>query len=126
VAFLNKRPSKRVLFLDACFSGPKGTPDIRKALAATPPGWVVLSSSTGNEFSYEADEWQHGSFTYGIKQALGEGKADANNDKQITLSELHSFLERTLPAQNNKAVKPEQHPTLQKEGVEDFVIFLME
>lgn len=45
-AFLEKRPSKRMVLLDSCFSGGKAHPDISKAVAETPPGWVAVQETS--------------------------------------------------------------------------------
>lgn len=128
VAFLNQRPSKRVLLLDACFSGSgrKGNPNVSKTLADNPAGWVLISSSTGTKYSYEHQNWQHGSITYALMQAIEMDKADLNNNRQITLNELYSFLRIQVPAQNRVQNLPEQHPTIKKEEVDDFVIYILE
>ncbi|MER0442825.1 caspase family protein, partial [Emticicia sp. W12TSBA100-4] len=125
LAFLEKRPSKHVVLMDVCFSGGKAHPDISKVVAETPPGWVMLSSSTGYELSFEHTDWQHCSFDYAIQQALRQGKADKNNDGQITLGELYDFLAKKVPAQNRSKNLTEQHPTIKKEGVEDTIIYVL-
>ncbi len=123
---LEKRPSKRILLLDACYSGAggKGSPDVSKAIAQTPPGWVLLSSSKGIEQSFEHADWQHGSFTFGLKQALEYGKADTDQNGQITLKELYDYLRITIPRQNRSKRLPEQNPVMNKDTDDDFVIFL--
>ncbi len=127
LTFLEKRPSKRILLLDACFSGSggKGSPDVSKAIAQTPPGWVLLSSSKGTELSYEHPDWAHGSFTYSLKQALENGKADTDQNGEITLKELYDYLKVAVPAQNRSKKLPAQNPIIKKETIDDdFVIFL--
>lgn len=127
LANLERRPSKRVIFLDACYSGKgaKARPDITKALADTPPGFVIISSSSGSELSYEDEKWEHGSFTYALSRALKTGEADTDDDKVITVSELYEYLKVEVPRQNRSAGRPAQNPDIRRKDADDFPVFIL-
>jgi len=98
---LNTVPGKKVVILDACFSGAaivKGLDDPYVASAFSGPDFKVLTSAGGLEPSFlwtdGAGMVQGGSF---FAQALTEGitaegryAADLNRDGLITLRELHA------------------------------------
>ena len=68
-------------------------------------GVTVMTSSSGNEFSYENPRWGHGAFSKAILEGLN-GSADFNNDRTISLLELNLFVtERVKELTNGR-----QHP----------------
>jgi uncharacterized caspase-like protein len=107
--------TKVIALFDTCYSGDAvGTralpPDIdvvAQELAAAENGIVVITSSTGTELSRESKELQHGIFTSALLEALG-GKADANRDGYISLSELRGYLGTRVQALSGNR----QHPTV--------------
>ncbi len=83
-------------------------------------GAVVISAAAGNSYALESDEWKNGIFTYSILAGLKSGKADKNNDGQITVTELKNFVGREV----ERLTEGEQKPTSRKENLEfDFVIW---
>jgi uncharacterized caspase-like protein len=101
---MSAAPCKKLILLDACHSGQSGADlmsfasakavDIDRVvneIAETEPGITVMTSSSGREFSYETDEWQHGAFTKAMLEGL-RGYADYNRDNIISLAELNLFV----------------------------------
>jgi WD40 repeat protein len=69
-------------------------------------GMNVISSSEGAEFSLESDQWQNGLFTYALKGALSDFKADLNKDNCITVSELSIYLNAEVSKLSKGIQKP--------------------
>jgi uncharacterized caspase-like protein len=67
---------------------------------------VLLTSSTGNEASYESADWGHGAFTKALLEGLG-GQADYDRDRKIFVRELDHFVARRV----EKLTGGRQHPT---------------
>src|SRR6185503_3090530 len=55
-------------------------------------GAAVISSSSGNEYSLEGEQWRNGVFTYAVLQGLRNRMADANRDGIVTVSELQAYV----------------------------------
>ena len=89
--------------------------ELRKESGAT-----VIASSAGKEYSLESDEWKNGVFTYALKEGLLRMKADADNDKNVTVSELKTYLfDRVKELTDGK-----QTPTVRRENLQhDCVIY---
>jgi hypothetical protein len=83
-------------------------------------GAVVISSASGNEYALEGEQWSNGVFTYALLNGLRNSRADANQDRTITVSELQAFVideVRTLTAGG-------QNPTVRRENLDyDFVVY---
>jgi len=60
--------------------------DLRRGSGAT-----VIGASAGSEFSYESSEWKNGVFTYAVLEGLTSGKADLNQDGEISVEELKRY-----------------------------------
>jgi hypothetical protein len=101
---MNGVPCKKLILLDACHSGQSGhdllayaTPkaaNVNQAiedLLNKEAGITVMTSSSGNEFSYENPRWGHGAFTKAILEGL-DGAADYNRDQLVNLFELNLFV----------------------------------
>ena len=56
---------------------------------------TIFNSASGAEFSSDYDEAGHGLFSYYLMKGL-EGKADINEDQQISTSELYSYIEENV------------------------------
>jgi hypothetical protein len=69
-------------------------------------GATVIASSSASQFSYEGAQWRNGVFTYAVKSALGEGKADLDHDGNIRISELRDFVEGRVAELTRNAQKP--------------------
>lgn len=130
--------SERVIFIaDTCYSGaaggrtlmPGGTQyrsinqdNLLTRLRDTGKGRVILTASQGSEVSQEKDELGHGVFTYYLLRGL-DGKADANGDQTITVSELYEYVSKEVP----KATKNTQHPMMKlDEMVGEVIIAVLE
>ena len=61
--------------------------DLRRGTGAT-----VISSAGGAEYAMESDEWKNGLFTYCMLMGLKNGKADLNEDGEIHLIELQTYV----------------------------------
>ncbi|TNE46477.1 MAG: caspase family protein [Deltaproteobacteria bacterium] len=90
----------RLLFIDSCYSGRflrvKGmrrVPSIRWAPGAQirTEGMAILTSSEANGRSYESDRIRGSLFTSSLLAGL-RGAADKNNDRLVSLSELHQYV----------------------------------
>jgi uncharacterized caspase-like protein len=83
-------------------------------------GAAVISSSSGSEYSLEGEQWNNGVFTYSLLQGLKNGKADANGDHIVTVSELQTYVideVRTL-------TQGGQNPTARRENLDyDFAVY---
>lgn len=83
-------------------------------------GSVVISAAAGNSYALESDEWRNGIFTYCILAGLKSGKADANGDGNVTVTELKNFVSREVL----RLTQGEQKPTSRRENLEfDFVVW---
>lgn len=83
-------------------------------------GSVVISAAAGNSYALESDEWKNGIFTYCLLAGLKSGKADANGDGDITVTELKAFVSREV----ERLTQGEQRPTSRRENLEfDFIVW---
>ena len=62
-----------------------------------------------------AQEWNNGAFTYSLIRGLRSGKADANKDGEITVSELQAYVLKTVP----ELTKGQQRPTFRQENLDN-------
>lgn len=126
------RSTKQVILMDACHSGGavKGM-SVRAAASdekaifqlARSSGVVTIASSGSKQFATEFDALKHGVFTYVLLEAL-EGKADANNDGKVTVSELKIYMEERVPDLTKQYGGTAQYPTGYMAG-SDFPITLL-
>jgi len=83
-------------------------------------GAAVISSSSGNEYSLEGEQWKNGVFTYALLNGLKNRGADANKDQTITVSELQAYV----IDQVRKLTQGGQNPTVRRENLEyDFAVY---
>jgi hypothetical protein len=83
-------------------------------------GAAVISSSSGNEYSLEGEQWKNGVFTYALLTGLKQHAADANKDQTVTVSELQGYV----IDQVRKLTQGGQNPTVRRENLEyDFVVY---
>ncbi|RUT06152.1 hypothetical protein DSM106972_033580 [Dulcicalothrix desertica PCC 7102] len=93
-----------ILFLDACRN--EGDRDGEGVGVEKQQGIVTFFSCSPNERSYEIDEFQHGSFTYSLLQALRiQGKNNC-----ATVDRLYQYLRNQVPEINSRYKKPRQTP----------------
>jgi uncharacterized caspase-like protein len=123
---LAKLDCKKMLFIDACYSGGfigKDDDEVRainetlKALTEAQQFMVTFTSSRGNQKSYEHPNWQHGAFTKVLLEGLN-GKADQNNDRKITINEISSYLEMEVPKIVDKQYHKKQQPNMYLKDVD--------
>ncbi|MCP4603888.1 MAG: hypothetical protein GY847_25770 [Proteobacteria bacterium] len=77
-------------------------------------GAIVLSSSRGNEYSYESDKIENGYFTEQIIDALSTKSADKNKDKRITTNELRKYVIDTV----SRKTSGMQNPVVDRDNLE--------
>lgn len=83
-------------------------------------GAAVISSSSGNEYSLEGEQWKNGVFTYALLNGLKNHEADANKDRTVTVSELQGYV----IDQVRKLTEGGQNPTVRRENLEyDFAVY---
>ncbi len=97
-----------IMMVDACFSGSGGrsvlAPGTRplvpvkelKAIATGPTKFALLAAAGANEVTGTTADGKHGLFSYFLFEAL-QGKADLNQDGDVTLSEIANYLGRHVP-----------------------------
>ncbi|MCB0630630.1 MAG: caspase family protein [Lewinella sp.] len=89
--------------------------DLRRGSGAT-----VITSSAGVQVSFEDEEWRNGAFTYAFLYGLKSMKADANQDGQVTASEIQAFVAEYVP----RLTEGLQVPTFRRENLEfDFRVW---
>ena len=83
-------------------------------------GAVVISAAGGDSYALESDKWNNGVFTYAVINGLQNMAADTNEDKEITVSELRSYV----ITQVQELTNGRQKPTSRQENVElDFRVW---
>lgn len=83
-------------------------------------GAAVISSSSGNEYSLEGEQWNNGVFTYSLLLGLKNGEADANKDHVIAVSELQAYVIDKV----RKLTQGGQNPTARRENLDyDFAVY---
>lgn len=125
----NRIQSERLIFIaDACYSGASGgrtigltgmRANISEAFMdriAGGKGRVIITASGANEVSVENDKLKHGVFTYYLVEGL-QGKADIDNDGNITVDEVYHYVAKKVPLATGQA----QHP-VKKGSVEGHLI----
>jgi uncharacterized caspase-like protein len=55
-------------------------------------GTVVISAASGGGYALENEDIENGIFTYCLIEAVSKSKADANDDKEISVSELRNYI----------------------------------
>ncbi|WP_172834087.1 WD40 domain-containing protein [Nitrospira japonica] len=83
-------------------------------------GAAVISSSSGNEYSLEGEQWKNGVFTYALLNGLKNQVADTNKDRTVTVSELQGYVIEQV----RKLTEGGQNPTARRENLEyDFAVY---
>jgi WD40 repeat protein len=109
---------KQIFILDACQSAgalesvtERGVAE-EKAIAqlARSTGTFWITSTGSNQFASEFEKLGHGIFTYSLIEGL-DGKADANNDKKLTIRELSTYIENKVPELSEQLKGTAQYPS---------------
>lgn len=108
-------PRSVTVFLDTCYSGTtRGTESliasrpiaIRAKEQGIPSGFTVMTAAGGEQTAKPLEEVKHGMFSYFLMKGM-EGGADANNDRQITAGELHTYVQQNVIQQSSGSQTPE-------------------
>ena len=108
-------PRSVTVFLDTCYSGTTRGTDmliasrpiaIRAKEQAVPEGFTVMTAAAGDQTAKPLEEAKHGMFSYFLMKGM-EGDADANQDNQITASELHAYVQQNVIQQSSGSQTPE-------------------
>lgn len=75
--------------------------DLRKGTGAT-----VISAAGGMEFAIESATLQNGLFTYCFIEGITSGKADLNEDGEIWLKEIQSYVQLQVSEKSEGQQKP--------------------
>ncbi len=109
-----------IVMLDTCHAGALRLAasqlqalDDPAARLNTGEGFFLLAASKPGEESEERPDLGHGAFTYGILQGLS-GAADADQNGEITVTELFGYVTRTVAA----LTAERQHPYSKVEGTD--------
>jgi uncharacterized caspase-like protein len=78
---------------------------MRLRAALVGPNITVLTSSSATQLSREDPTWGHGAFTTIVLEALS-GRADADRNGLISVSELTGYLTRHVPGLTAGAQTP--------------------
>ncbi|MDA7637881.1 caspase family protein, partial [Candidatus Pelagibacter sp.] len=113
-------PKSVTMFLDTCYSGISRDEKTLLAFARpvrivadeqdTPNNFTIFSASQLDQISSGLKEAKHGIFSYYLMKGL-EGKADTNQDKQITNGELLAYMDENV-SQKASELGREQNPSL--------------
>jgi Skp family chaperone for outer membrane proteins len=122
---------KVTVVIDACFSGAtqkgtlfKGTSALVRKEKSTkqPNNALVITSSSGEQFSSWYPEKRHSLFTYYFLKGL-QGNADYNKDGKITAGELKMFLVENIPYMARRLTGNEQIPQVTGNDADVLVVF---
>ena len=113
--------TKMLVLLDTCSSGRFSLARARQLDDKTAidrlqrmTGRAMIAAAADEKMALEGEE-KHGVFTYALLQALN-GDADSDKDRFVNVSELASYIDRTLPEITNRKWGYEQFPVMQTEG----------
>ena len=113
-------PKSVTAFLDTCYSGL--TRENKMLIASARPLKIVaeenaipininlITAAANNEIANGLEAAEHGMFSYYLMEGLS-GNADNDNDKNITLGELYSYLSEKVKDKSSKLGR-QQNPQL--------------
>ena len=113
-------PKSVTAFLDTCYSGL--TRENKMLIASARPLKIVseentipininlITAAANNEIANGLEAAEHGMFSYYLMEGLS-GNADSDNDKNITLGELYSYLSDKVKDKSSKLGR-QQNPQL--------------
>lgn len=111
----NKKDSTRAVRLAGSMFAESTALEMSKAVFSDlrqNSGATIISSAGGTEAAFEGEKWNNGLFTYCLLNGMKNYKADSNNDKKITLSELQKFVAEEV----NRLSEGKQSPTYRMEN----------
>ncbi|MBI3783235.1 MAG: caspase family protein [Deltaproteobacteria bacterium] len=101
-----------VLMLDTCHAGALkvAAPNLAAmedpaARLSASEGFFLLAASKPGEESQERAELGHGAFSYALLEGL-QGAADANNDRNVSVTELFGYVAREVASLTGGAQNP--------------------
>jgi WD40 repeat protein len=110
------RHGRVLVLLDACHSGATAGDGVQLAMDSTrlrsglaAGNVTVLTSSSGDEVSYENADWQHGAFTKALLDAFGDAAADINQNGLISTTGLVRYVTNRVLALTDGR----QHPGME-------------
>ncbi|MBN1523320.1 MAG: caspase family protein [Spirochaetales bacterium] len=124
--------SARVLFIvDTCHSGNVwGTSSMSKnalvgavkSISSEGSGTIIMTGATTDDSSFENAEWGHGAFTFSMLEAIGDKKADFDNDDTITLKEFDLYISMRVKNMTKGSQRP---TTIIPQSIPDYPIARM-
>ena len=116
---LKFNPKSVTMFFDTCYSGQTREEETLLASARpirivadeqdTPINFTIFTASQLDQISSGLKDAKHGIFSYYLMKGL-EGKADANNDKDITNGELLAYMDLNI-SQKASELARSQNPS---------------
>lgn len=130
LAQIQNLPCKKILFIDACRSGGAKASNFEiiqaiHDLKNAPNGLTVMTSSSEQEDSHEDVKWQNGAFTEALITGLRDGKADANGNGIITITEISNYVMREVPIMVQTVKRLPQHPKLNRNELNDIPLYIL-
>ena len=118
---LKFKPKSVTMFFDTCYSGQTREEETLLASArpirivadeqeGIPDNFTIFSASQLDQISSGLKDAKHGIFSYYLMKGL-EGKADANNDKNITNGELLAYMDLNISQKASEQARS-QNPSL--------------
>ena len=118
---IDLKPKSVTMFLDTCYSGVSRDEQMLLASArpirivadeqeGIPDNFTIFTASQVEQISSGLKEANHGIFSYYLMKGL-EGKADTNQDKQITNGELLAYMDENV-SQKASELGRQQNPSL--------------
>lgn len=113
------KATKKLVVIDACFSGSSNSGMLIKNISpvmieiekghAVDDATVEFTSSSADEVSSWFPEKKHSLYTYYFLKGL-QGEADSNNDRRITVGEIHKYLAEKIPYEARRLNNRQQTP----------------
>ncbi len=112
---------KKLVLIDTCYAGADSFDEVlreRFADLRRGTGAHVLAASQSLDVALEPKELGGGTFTRALLDGLS-GKADANGDREVNVSELRDYLAKQVP----KLSRGQQKPSVRAENIDlDFTL----
>ncbi|MFI5204632.1 MAG: caspase domain-containing protein, partial [Flavobacteriales bacterium] len=74
--------------------------------ASRSTGTHIIGAASGYQVALESGEWNNGAFTYALKAGLSLKAADLDKDGSVQVSELQTYLCKTVPQLTNGEQTP--------------------